>query len=69
MENIIQLHMMIKFVFIFIFSKKQISTFNILQGSRKYMEDKWTIAPHLGAMFGIEESEPTYFYGLLVFIF
>jgi len=34
------------------------------QGSRKYMEDKWTIAPHLGAMFGIDESEPTYFYGV-----
>ena len=34
------------------------------QGSRQYMEDKWTIAPSLGAMFGVAEPEPTYFYGV-----
>jgi serine/threonine protein phosphatase PrpC len=34
------------------------------QGQRKYMEDKWTVAPQLGAMFGIDEPVPTYFYGV-----
>jgi len=34
------------------------------QGSRGYMEDKHVVAPHLGAMFGIAESEPTYLYAV-----
>ena len=34
------------------------------QGSRGYMEDKHVVAPHLGAMFGVAESTPTYFYGV-----
>lgn len=34
------------------------------QGQRKYMEDKWTVAPHLGAMFGVDEPVPTYFYAV-----
>jgi serine/threonine protein phosphatase PrpC len=33
-------------------------------GQRKYMEDKWTVAPHLGAMFGVDEAVPTFFYAV-----